>query len=117
MTSALQAHEEDQGQISSLSQKLAQHEKVTLEKVASLQKSALDTNRIPQLIDTMVDLKLVNRFEGEKIASRLREEPNAVFDLFVKMADTLAAPGEGQEFMDTLDKRSEDQDGWFTPRK
>ena len=117
MTSALQTHEEDQIALSSAQQKLAQHEKITLEKVASLQKYALDTNRIPELISTMVDLRLVTPIEGEKIASRLKEEPNALFDLFTKVADSLANPGDGQEFLDTLDRRVEDPDGWFTPRK
>ena len=114
VSSALQTHSDDQTKIAELSQKLAQQETVTLEKVAALQKTALDVSRIPSVINTMVSLRLVSPLEGEKIASKLKEEPNAVFDLLVKVADALVNPGEGQEFMDTLDRRSDDPDGWFT---
>ena len=116
MTSALQTHEADQTTIAGLNQKLAQHEKVTLEKVAAVQRNALDTDRIPSVVDTMIGLKLCTPLEGSKIASKLKEDPNSVFDLLVKVADTLATPSEGQEFLDSVERRGDDQDGWFAKR-
>jgi len=116
VTSALQTHEQDQGIIADLNHKVAQHDKIVLEKVAALQKSALDTRRIPAMISSLVELKICTPQEGAKIASRIQEDPNSVFDLCIKMADAIVQPGEGQEFLDSTDRRSEDQDGWFKSR-
>ena len=118
MTSALETHESDQLALSEAQQKLAQQERITLEKVAAAHKAASNLNlaRIPEVVGTMVRLNLVTPTEGEKIASKLRQEPNAVFDLLIKVADSVVTPSEGQEFSDSS-MRSDEPDGWFKNKR
>ena len=117
MDSALQTHEQDQAAIADLNNKVAQHERIVLEKVAALKLSSLDLDRVKTTINEMATMGIMTQMEAVKVASRIQAEPNSVCDFMLKMADALVKPGEGQEFLDTPDTKLDDQDGWFRDRR
>jgi hypothetical protein len=107
---ALDTHEKDQVNIQNLQAKLAQHEKVILEKVASA--PGLDSGIARRVLSNMVSMRLISPGEDVKIASKIETDPNSVFTLLTKMAESLVAPQEGNEFHEEQSLLDADPDGW-----
>ena len=107
---ALDTHEKDQVNIQNLQAKLAQHEKVILEKVASA--PGLDSGIARRVLSNMVSMRLISPGEDVKIASKIETDPNSVFTLLTKMAESLVSPQEGSEFHEDTGLLDADPDGW-----
>lgn len=105
-----------QGEVNELRTKLAETERVYLEKVASAQKSAtLDPDAINAAVDRLVTLKIIPFELHTKVANQLRKEPRSALTLLTQVAETLvSAPAEG--FGVTKEagtvEGSGDPDGW-----
>ena len=109
--SALENHAADQARIAELQSKVAQHDRVILEKVAAVKANALDPEQVDQVLNNMVGMHLLSREEGVKVASKLKRDPQSSLDLITKMAEMLVTPSEGREH-DSGSVESEDPDGW-----
>jgi hypothetical protein len=113
MESSLAEHSRSQTELEGLQSKLAQQERVTLEKVATIKKLALDETRLKTTLNNMVQMRLISSGDSVKIANKLTENPNTVFELLTKMAEALVSPiNDGSELIEDRDFHLEDQDGW-----
>jgi len=85
------------GEIAALQTKLAETERVYIEKVAAAQKSAaLDPDAINAAVDRLVTLKIIPFELHTKVANQLHKEPRSALTLLTQVAEMLvSAPSEG----------------------
>lgn len=110
-------------QVGELQIKLAQQDKVILEKVAAekaltekaASRPALDAVVITETLAKLVDLSLLPPGETEKLAGHLRQDPNSALRLVQRVA-TLSIPSHSEgRAMDKSANHyspSSDPDGW-----
>lgn len=120
MEDALQTKQADDTRIATLTKSLqdekAAQERIVLEKVAAAKLSVLDTKIMGEALLRLQGMGIIDDRSMEKLASRFKADPNAVFPIMVKMAEKLlSAPGDGQG----VDREGEakeagagDKDGW-----
>lgn len=115
MESVAAACEELQTENSSLQQKLAEQERIYLEKVAS-SRSVLSNDKIDRVLDRLENLHLVPAEWRPKIASQLKADPNAALGLIMQLTDTyMPAHSEGggiAKFAADHTTSDSDPDGW-----
>jgi hypothetical protein len=76
--------------------KLADTERVILEKVAAAKAAALDPDAINAAVDRLVTLKIIPFELHAKVASQVRKNPNSALSLLTQVAEQLiSAPAEG----------------------
>jgi len=95
--------------------KLADTERVFLEKVAAAKQSALDPDAINAAVDRLVTLKIIPFELHTKVASQVRKDPNSVLSLLTQVAETLvSAPAEGSGVSKEAGTVEDDgdPDGW-----
>jgi hypothetical protein len=109
---ALSEHEADQGTITHLQNKIAQAERIYLEKVAAARSNALDPDRVTNTLSTLVQMRLMSVNDSVKVATALKSNPNASLELITKMADMLVTPHEGHELDEKTGIIADDPDGW-----
>jgi hypothetical protein len=105
-------------QVVELQTKLAQQDKVVLEKVAAAKAATrleLDPVTITETLAKLVDLSLLPPGESEKLASHLRQDPNSALRLVQRVA-TLSVPshseGRAVEKSASHFASTSDPDGW-----
>lgn len=113
---AIVDHDKMSSEILALRTKLADTERVYIEKVAAAQKSAtLDPDAINAAVDRLVTLKIIPYELHTKVANQLRKEPRSALTLLTQIAETLvSAPSEGfgvTKEASTVDCGG-DPDGW-----
>jgi hypothetical protein len=121
MEEALQSKQADENRITSLTDALkkakADQERVILEKVAAARASFLDESTMKEALTRLQTMGIITDRGNEKLASRFKGDPNAVFPIMVKIAENLlTAPGDGSG----IDKEGKtesgseaDPDGWI----
>lgn len=105
-------------QVGELQTKLAQADKVILEKVAQEKRAsrpALDSAVVQETLNKLVDLSLIDRRETEKLATFLGQDPNSALRLVQRVA-TLSVPshseGRGVDKSASHISPAADPDGW-----
>lgn len=120
MEEALQTKQADDTRIIELTNSLkkakADQEQIILEKVAAAKASFMDTKIMSEALARLNGMGIIDERAMEKLASRFKSDPNAVFPIMVKMAERLlTAPGEGEgvdkEASDKAGSKA-DPDGW-----
>jgi hypothetical protein len=112
MEDSLSEYSRSQAQIDLLQNKIAQHDRVVLEKVAEFKKHAFDGDKLKNTLNNMVQMRLLSPHDSAKIASKVDNDPNAIFELLTKMAEAMIAPSEGSELIEDKDFVLDDPDGW-----
>lgn len=95
--------------------KLADTERVFLEKVAAAKQAVLDPDAINAAVDRLVTLKIIPFELHTKVASQVRKDPNSVLSLLTQVAETLvSAPAEGSGVSKEAGTVEDDgdPDGW-----
>jgi hypothetical protein len=121
MESALTEKQSDSTKLQELTTNLKKakedQDKVILEKVAAAKAEFFNTEKMNQALSKLEGMGIVDETNREKMARRIKDDPNSVFLFMVKMAESLmSVPGEGRG----IDKHSvetsdpdEDPDGWL----
>ena len=88
-------------------------ERVVLEKVADARQKIFDARAMDQALVHLNQLGVISKSGMEKLAARIKADPNSVFPIMIKLADTLlSAPGDGSGVEKESSAASEDPDGW-----
>ena len=98
-----------------LQTKLADAERVVLEKVAAVKSAGLDPDAINAAVDRLVTLKLIPFELHTKVASQVRKDPNSALSLLTQIAEQLvSAPAEGSGIPKEAGTVEDDgdPDGW-----
>ena len=115
MESVAATCEELQTENSILQQKLAEQERIYLEKVAS-SRPVLSNDKIDRVLDRLENLHLVPAEWRPKIASQLKADPNAALGLIMQLTDTyMPAHSEGGGIAKSAADHTisdSDPDGW-----
>jgi hypothetical protein len=118
MESALTEKQADSGKIQELATNLKKakedQEKVILEKVAVAKSEFFNEDKMNTALAKIEGMGIIDEPNREKMAKRIKDDPNFVFPFMVKMAETIMSiPGEGRG-IDKLsnDEIEEDPDGW-----
>lgn len=117
---SLKTSSQQEARIVELQAKLAQlnadQEKIVLEKVASARATFFDTAALETALAQLEGMGVIDTTAHEKLARRIKDDPNMVFPLLSKVAASLmSAPGEGagiEKEAGALNVDSEDPDGW-----
>jgi len=121
MESALTEKQSDSSKLQELTTNLKKakedQEKVILEKVAEAKAEFFNVEQMNQALAKLEGMGIVDEHNREKMARRIKDDPNSVFRFMVKMAESLmSVPGEGKG----IDKHSgenvdseDDPDGWL----
>lgn len=115
VSESLTTQARQQEQIEHLSSKAAQHERVILEKVAEVKSQVgLNAQELDLTLNYLVGQHLIAPGDLEKIASEIRKNPNKIFSLLTKVAETLdtSAEGHGIPSEDVDEQGKSDPDGW-----
>ena len=109
---ALTENERSLGVIADLQSKIAQSDRVLLEKVAAAKSAAINHDQVDNVIGQLVQMRLMSPNDSIKVAGKIKSDPNASLSLITKMAEMLVTPAEGRELDEARDVIAEDPDGW-----
>lgn len=118
MESALNEKQADSTKIQELATSLKKakedQEKVILEKVAAAKAEFFNSEKMEQSLQKLEGMGILDSPNREKIARKIKDDPNTVFPLMVKMAEKLmTVPGEGNGIDKVADDSVDgDPDGW-----
>ena len=100
---------------SALKEAQQNHEKVVLEKVARAKSEVFDVNLMEQTFRKLAKLSVINGASVPDLVSRIKANPNFVFPVMAKLAETLlTVPGDGEGISKESGRTLEDHDpdGW-----
>lgn len=92
--------------------KVAQSDRVVLEKVASV---VMPDQAIQQTMDRLIELHYLTPKESVKLAADIRRQPSILLNLLTKVAEaSLSVPGEGSGIAKSASEipSGKDPDGW-----
>ena len=118
MESALTEKQADSGRIQELTTALKkakeEQEKVILEKVAAARQEFFNADKLNTALGKLEGMGIVDEKNREKMAKRIKDDPNSVFLFMVKMAETImSVPGDGHGVSKASpDTDEDDPDGW-----
>ena len=97
--------------------KVAQTDRVVLEKVASA-KAVFPESDLETALGRLSDLGIIKEREITKVASTIQKNPTALLTFLIKVAESAAtAPHEGGGITSEPTPAEIDPDGWVTPRR
>ena len=101
METAILSKQADEQQIAKLAEDLrrekANQERIVLEKVAAAKASVINDQVAGEALARLHGMGVIDDRAMEKIAARIKNDPNTVFPIMVKIAEKLlSSPGEGQ---------------------
>jgi hypothetical protein len=114
METALAENQALRDKIAGLTSKLAQQEKVVLEKVAAERVLRLDTFVLEETLTKLANMGILDSAMVPEIKARMGENPNKLMPFILKLAETLTLPsGEGSGVApEEKLAAEEDPDGW-----
>lgn len=109
---ALADHVASQTLIAEMQAKLAQHDRVVLQKVAAARTEALDPKQVDKVLNDLVSMRLMSAGDREKVAATLKTNPGSSLEMITKLATMLVTPSEGRELDEQTLSVDSDPDGW-----
>jgi len=89
-------------------------DKVILEKVASTQQETFEESKIEQAVRKLSESRLIDPLQSQKVASLIKEDPEIVLDLMIKISEANMGVSNGHAVQKGEDYYNEsDPDGWM----